>query len=72
MPESTTALAEDEPATGVPEDEPSKTQKEKAEKARRKARVVVKHIDIIGDEFWKKRPWIVSGKPGKPEAVEDP
>ncbi|KAL4787465.1 Thg1 C terminal domain-containing protein [Aspergillus varians] len=43
----------------------SKTQQEKARKLRRKAQVVVEHVDIIKDEFWEQRPWILSGKPGK-------
>ncbi|GAB0133951.1 transcriptional activator [Epichloe bromicola] len=43
----------------------SKTQAEKDKKKRAKARVVVEHIDIIKDEFWDKRPWILSNKPGK-------
>jgi tRNA(His) guanylyltransferase len=34
-------------------------------KLRRKARVVVDHVDIIKDEFWDKRPWILSNRPGK-------
>jgi tRNA(His) guanylyltransferase len=43
----------------------SKTQAEKIRKARRKARVVTKHVDIIRDEFWVRRPWLRSGKPGR-------
>lgn len=43
----------------------SKTQKEKIRKARNKANVIVDHLDIISDDFWNKRPWILSGKPGK-------
>jgi tRNA(His) guanylyltransferase len=49
---------------------PSKTQAEKLRKAKAKATVVVEHVDIIKDEFWKKRPWILSGKPGKPVIKE--
>jgi tRNA(His) guanylyltransferase len=49
---------------------PSKTQAEKLRKAKAKARVVVEHVDIIRDEFWEKRPWILSGKPGKPVVRE--
>ncbi|KAJ4397308.1 tRNA-His guanylyltransferase [Gnomoniopsis smithogilvyi] len=45
--------------------EQSKTQAEKEKKKRLKARVVVEHLDIIQDEFWNKRPWILSNKPGK-------
>ncbi|GJN70464.1 tRNA(His) guanylyltransferase [Purpureocillium lilacinum] len=43
----------------------SKTQAEKDKKRRSKARVVVEHLDIIKDDFWDRRPWILSGKPGK-------
>ncbi|KAF5016190.1 hypothetical protein F66182_12210, partial [Fusarium sp. NRRL 66182] len=41
----------------------SKTQQEKMRKLRRKAQVVVEHVDIIKDEFWQRRPWLLSGKP---------
>lgn len=44
----------------------SKTQQDKLKKARQKAKVVVKHIDIIKDDFWQRRPWILSGRPGQP------
>lgn len=43
----------------------SKTQAEKEKKKRAKARVVTEHLDIIKDEFWDKRPWILSNKPGR-------
>lgn len=43
----------------------SKTAAEREKKVRAKARVVVEHLDIIGDEFWEKRPWILSGRAGK-------
>ncbi|OLN82910.1 tRNA(His) guanylyltransferase [Colletotrichum chlorophyti] len=43
----------------------SKSQAEKDKKKRRKARVVVEHLDIIKDEFWDRRPWLLSNKPGK-------
>lgn len=48
----------------------SKTQAEKMRKARAKAKVVTKHVDIIRDEFWIQRPWIRSGKPGRPLTEE--
>lgn len=48
------------------EEEVSKTQKEKMKKARQKAEVIVVHIDLIKDDFWERRPWILSGKPGRP------
>jgi len=43
----------------------SKTQVENDKKKRAKARVTVEHLDIIKDAFWDKRPWLLSGKPGK-------
>ncbi|KAJ2904515.1 hypothetical protein MKZ38_007847 [Zalerion maritima] len=43
----------------------SKTQAEKDRKKRGKAMVVVEHLDIIKDDFWERRPWLLSGKPGK-------
>ncbi|KAL4774507.1 tRNAHis guanylyltransferase [Aspergillus nidulans var. acristatus] len=43
----------------------SRSQQEKLRKLRRKAQVVVEHVDIIKDEFWERRPWILSGKPGR-------
>jgi tRNA(His) guanylyltransferase len=57
-----------EASTEVPEEDaiPSKTQAEKLRKARIKTKVIIEHVDIIKDEFWEKRPWILSGKPGKP------
>lgn len=43
----------------------SKTQADKDKKRRAKARVVVEHLDLIKDDFWDQRPWILSGKPGR-------
>ncbi|KAM7188749.1 tRNA guanylyltransferase [Naviculisporaceae sp. PSN 640] len=43
----------------------SKTQKENEKKRRAKARVTVEHLDIIKDDFWDRRPWLLSNKPGK-------
>ncbi|KNG51902.1 Thg1-domain-containing protein [Stemphylium lycopersici] len=42
----------------------SRTQKEKDRKKRSKATVLMEHVDIIKDEFWERRPWILSGKAG--------
>lgn len=44
----------------------SKTQKEKSRKTRQKAQIVVVHPDIIKDDFWLRRPWLLTGKPGVP------
>lgn len=57
-------LDDDEPAL-VQEASMSRSQQDKVRKLRRKAQVVVDHVDIIKDEFWERRPWILSGKPGK-------
>jgi len=43
----------------------SKTQVENDKKRRAKAMVVIEHLDIIKDEFWDRRPWLLSNKPGK-------
>jgi hypothetical protein len=42
----------------------SRTQRDKERKKRSKAAVLMEHVDIIKDEFWEKRPWILSGKTG--------
>ncbi|KAF2177692.1 Thg1-domain-containing protein [Zopfia rhizophila CBS 207.26] len=41
--------------------EMSKSAKEKDRKKRQKARIVMEHVDVIGDGFWERRPWILSG-----------
>ena len=48
---------EEEPAVAAI----SKTAAEKQRKLRTKAEIVVEHVDIIKDEFWLQRPWILSG-----------
>jgi tRNA(His) guanylyltransferase len=48
-------------ATGRPQ-ELSKTQAEKQRKRRQKAHIAVEHIDLIKDQFWEERPWILSGE----------
>ncbi|KAF1349432.1 tRNAHis guanylyltransferase, partial [Lizonia empirigonia] len=42
----------------------SRTQKDKDRKKRRKAKILMEHIDLIKDDFWEERPWILSGKTG--------
>jgi len=42
----------------------SKTAREKDKKKRMKAKIVIEHVDVIKDEFWIRRPWILSGKTG--------
>lgn len=60
---SRTPATSEEASTGRPV-QMSRTQKEKDRKKRSKAKVVVAHVDLIKDEFWEKRPWILSGKTG--------
>ncbi|KEY66525.1 hypothetical protein S7711_04851 [Stachybotrys chartarum IBT 7711] len=43
----------------------SKSQTENDKKRRAKAKILVTHIDIIKDDFWDRRPWILSNKPGR-------
>lgn len=43
----------------------SKTAAEKDRKTKAKAQVVVEHVDIIKDDFWEQRPWILTGRAGK-------
>ncbi|EPE35138.1 tRNA(His) guanylyltransferase [Glarea lozoyensis ATCC 20868] len=52
-------------AKTVEEQQLSKTQEEKDRKRRAKARITVQHVDMIKDEFWERRPWLLSNKPGK-------
>lgn len=42
----------------------SRTQKEKDRKKRNKAKIITEHVDLIKDDFWEKRPWILSGQTG--------
>ncbi|ESA43814.1 tRNA guanylyltransferase [Neurospora crassa] len=56
--------AEEMSSSAVPEVK-SKSQVEKDKKVRTKAKIVVEHLDIIRDEFWERRPWLLSGTPGK-------
>ncbi|KDN63785.1 putative tRNAHis guanylyltransferase [Colletotrichum sublineola] len=56
--------AEAADALAEPEQQ-SKTQAEKDKKKVSKARVVIEHLDIIKDDFWDRRPWLLSNKPGK-------
>jgi len=57
-----TSQAVDEQAEATQQ---SKTQNEHDKKKRAKAKIVVDHLDIIKDDFWDRRPWILSNKPGK-------
>ena len=43
----------------------SKTAAEKERKAKLKSQVAIEHTDIIKDDFWKRRPWILTGTAGR-------
>lgn len=43
----------------------SRKQIEKERKRKQKARIEVEHVDIIGDAFWEKRPYILAAKRGE-------
>ncbi|KAF5871719.1 putative trna guanylyltransferase protein, partial [Botrytis fragariae] len=63
-PGASEAVDEDSAKT-IEQKELSKTQEEKDRKRRAKARITVQHVDVIKDEFWQRRPWLLSNKPGK-------
>ncbi|KAF4302203.1 putative tRNA guanylyltransferase protein [Botryosphaeria dothidea] len=64
-PVGSAALETDTSETRAQEQPLSKTAAEKERKKRAKARIAVEHVDVIRDEFWLRRPWILSGKAGK-------
>lgn len=39
----------------------SEAKKEKERKGRVKASIAIEHTDIIKDDFWDQRPWLLSG-----------
>jgi len=43
----------------------SKSQAEKDKKRRQKASIVIEHLDIIKDDFWDRRPWLLTSRPGR-------
>lgn len=58
-------MADDDQVDGGDGAPSSKTQIEKDKKRRAKARITVQHVDIIKDDFWERRPWLQSNKPGR-------
>jgi tRNA(His) guanylyltransferase len=58
-------IVDEDSAKTIEQLELSKTQEEKDRKRRAKAIITVQHVDIIKDEFWERRPWLLSNKPGK-------
>ena len=58
-------LEQQKVVAGKEADPKSKSQMEKERKRKQKARIVVEHVDIIGDGFWEKRPYILAGKRGQ-------
>jgi tRNA(His) guanylyltransferase len=43
----------------------SKTAREKERKSKEKAGIKMEHCDLINNDFWHRRPWILSGRAGK-------
>ncbi|TVY43460.1 tRNA(His) guanylyltransferase, partial [Lachnellula subtilissima] len=64
-PGSVSEVADEDSAKTIEQLELSKTQEEKDRKRRAKAIITIQHVDIIKDEFWERRPWLLSNKPGK-------
>ena len=64
-PGSASEIMDEDSAKTVEQIAQSKTQEENDRKRRAKARITVQHVDIIKDEFWERRPWLLSNKPGK-------
>jgi len=64
-PGSVLEVVDENSAKTIEQLELSKTQEEKDRKRRAKAVITVQHVDIIKDEFWERRPWLLSNKPGK-------
>lgn len=58
-------VIDQEEALNAEQQELSKTQAEKDRKKRAKAKITVQHVDIIKDDFWETRPWLLSNKPGE-------
>jgi tRNA(His) guanylyltransferase len=40
------------------------------QRLREKADIAIEHVDVIKDEFWLQRPWILSGKVKKSKATK--
>ncbi|TQS35429.1 hypothetical protein Golomagni_04149 [Golovinomyces magnicellulatus] len=62
---TTTCRITDEDSAQIGDLQISKTEEEKNRKRKAKAGITLQHLDIIKDEFWVKRPWLISNKPGK-------
>ena len=58
-------LTADEVSHQATHAELSKTAKERERKSKAKAGIKVEHCDLINNDFWHRRPWILSGRAGK-------
>jgi tRNA(His) guanylyltransferase len=52
-------------ADGATPAELSKTALERERKSKAKAGIKMEHCDVIGHDFWHRRPWLLSGRAGK-------
>ncbi|OAX85429.1 hypothetical protein ACJ72_00200 [Emergomyces africanus] len=59
------SLEESDVGEQGPPRELTKSQMARLRKMQKKATIVVTHLDIIKDDFWDQRPWILSNKPGR-------
>ena len=50
---------------GATHAELSKTARERERKSKAKAGIKMEHCDVINNDFWHRRPWILSGRAGK-------
>lgn len=50
--------------SGNPVSNLSRAARDRERKKKSKARIVIEHVDIIKDEFWERRPWILGGTVG--------
>lgn len=63
--EASQGAADAEDETTVMSQTLSKSATERERRTKAKARIAVEHIDIIKDDFWDRRPWILTGRPGR-------
>ncbi|TKA33165.1 hypothetical protein B0A50_00718 [Salinomyces thailandicus] len=54
-----------EESRGKPADLTSKTQLKKEKKRKRKAKIALEHVDIIGETFWETHPYVLGSSTGK-------
>lgn len=58
---------------GKKADPRSKSQREKERKRKLKATICLEHVDLVGEDFWRQRPWILAAdaRTAAPGVVEN-